>query len=149
MTDRKITPGSFERGPLRKIMNKQARLAHVSPQGLERVEAALKAGVGYIEKKKGLQYGVGDKYVERLVGFPTSKKYKGRRDPKLKLKPQELKAMEGSLNVFFKTKPPEPAAEMKVEPRKFVPKIEHTVEPKVMPRVALKSPEPPEQKKAA
>lgn len=108
MAPRKITSGSFDHGPLRKILNKQERRANISAAGRERVTAALKAGVERETKRFNLQYGVGAAHAEALGKFPTSKKYEGRFDPKLKLKPKELKVVEESLGVFFKTKKVEP-----------------------------------------
>ncbi|OGG40326.1 hypothetical protein A2118_01330 [Candidatus Kaiserbacteria bacterium GWA2_50_9] len=112
MTSRKITEGSLGRGPLLKILNKQARVADLSDAGRERLEAALKAGIAVEARKHDLQYGLSDKHIDALKQFPTSEKYADRR----LLKPKELKVLENSLDIFFKTKPAESKIEDKNAP---------------------------------
>ena len=127
MTDRKITEGAFSRGPLRKILNKQAYDAHLTAAGRERVEAALKAGMQAEAKKFSLERGVGERHLDAIAKFSTSKKYSmAKREL---LQPKERAVINKSLGVFFKQKPtPEP----EVEKIKIVPP----------PRIEPKLPEP-------
>lgn len=114
MTDRKITEGSFSRGPLRKILNKQEYNAHLTAAGKERVEAAIKAGIQAEAKKFHLQYGVTGAHADAIAKFSTSKKY-GQEDRRaLMRKPKEQEIIKDSLDIFFKRKPVAPVIE-KVE----------------------------------
>jgi hypothetical protein len=124
MTDRKITEGAFSRGPLRKIWNKQEHDAHLTAAGRERVEAALKAGVKAETKKFHLQYGAGDRHADSIEQFPMSKKYSA--TERRLLKPKEKEVIKGSLDIFFKRKPVEPAIKKEVE-IKTPPRIEQRV----------------------
>ncbi len=116
MDNRKITDKRFESGTFRKVLKKEMRAADLSVAGRARVDAALKAALEREKKVGGLRYGISSKHAEALEKFPTSKRYAGRFDPKLKLKPKELKVMKGSLDVFFKRKPVEPKVEPKEAP---------------------------------
>ena len=120
MTDRnrRITEGAFGRGPLPKILAKQARAANLSKEGRARVETALKAGAEAEAKKFGLQHGVGSKHADALIQFPTSKRYSDRRS----LKPKEREVIENVVATFYKRNPStEPKVEEKIVP---APKIE-------------------------
>lgn len=115
MTDRKITEGAFNKGPLRKILNKQEYNAHLTAAGKERVEAAIKAGVQAEAKKFHLHYGVAGTHADAIAKFSTSKKY-GQEDRRaLMRKPKEQEVIKDSLDIFFKRKPAAPVIEEKVE----------------------------------
>lgn len=137
MTDRKITEGALEHGSFQKILNKQARIANLSEAGRERLAAALRAGVATETRKHGLQYGLGDTHIEALKKFPRSEKYA---DHHL-LKPKELRALENSLDIFFKSKAIEPKVEKE---REVVPpaRIETRTPTGIEPKQSEMSPRP-------
>jgi len=115
MTDRKITEGAFNKGPLRKILNKQEHNAHLTTAGKERVEAAIKAGAKDEAKKFHLQYGVTGAHADAIAKFSTSKKY-GQEDRRaLMRRPKEQEVIKDSLDIFFKRKTAAPVIEEKIE----------------------------------
>ncbi len=134
MSERKLTAGSFEKGPLRKILNKQMRSANLSPKSMKRVEEALKAGTTLAAKKHGLQYGVGAKYFDDLSKYPTSQKFVGRLDPNRRLTEKDQKVLDTSLNLFFKRKPAA-APKLEVKPKPPPPR----------PAPPLRPPPPPKE----
>jgi len=136
MANRKLSEESFNRGPLNKIINKQARAAHLSSKGVERLKSALMASTANVAKKEGLRYGVGANHIEDLKKFVTSKKFEGRREFMRPDRAKEREVYDRALGAFLKVKPSEPEVEIKAEPKvelktKIVPKA-----PEPSPQVA-------------